>query len=137
MSVNVSGAGRAYFGRDNDGPELRYSAGGNPYMNFSIGFYQGKDKDTGYINAVVFGELAENLAGSLEDGDSVTFSGVLDHSKYTTKDGQSRTSLKVRVFECGASLRWGEVHPMRINKAGGSRPAAAKPQTFDQQEAPF
>lgn len=140
MSVNISGEGRAYFGRDNDGPELRFSAGGTAYLNFSIQFYQGKDQDKGYINAIAFNQLAENLAESLENGDSITFTGVLDHSKYETNDGQKRTSLKVRLFDAGASMRWAPVRPVRTDGGssgyggGQAAPAAAINDTL---EAPF
>lgn len=96
-------------------PEIRYTQnGGDPVANFRIGNTQRRlnrqtsqweDGATLWLRIEAWGQLAENVAASLKKGVSVAVEGNLVEDKYTDKQGQERTNMKVKATDVRISLR--------------------------------
>jgi len=89
-------------------PELRYSQGGMAILTFSVADTYGKDdkKKTTWHNVTAFGKLAENIASTINKGDSVIVMGRMEQEEFTKKDGTKGKSTKVVAEEVGVSMRW-------------------------------
>jgi single-strand DNA-binding protein len=89
------------LGRD---AELRYLPDGTPLCSFPVAVnvpvkQNGKweDGETMWFECSVFGDRAEALTGRLTKGTHVTVVGQFTATAYEAKDGQTRTSLRVRA----------------------------------------
>lgn len=67
-------------------------------------------------NAVVFGQQAENVKASLQEGDPVVVSGDL-HFQVYSKDGQRRQGTQIVASTVAPSLRYATVDVHRNPKA--------------------
>lgn len=138
MSNNITVTGK--LGKD---PELRFTPSGMAVAEFSIADTWGKDdkKKTTWHNCVAFGQLAENICGTLRKGSTAIVTGRYEQDEYTKKDGTTGKTTKVIVDECGPSLRWdiyvkdqtGAVMA-QVGTIGKQIPAASP---FEDQEDPF
>ena len=133
-------------GKDEDVSEgLRYASSGKAFLNFKVAAYGGKDKDGGakdkvYWTCVAFGDLAEHIAESCSNGDSVIVQGRVESNNWTTDDGTKRYDTQIVVFECGLSLRWDGATSHRADRDDKPAGAGPKPQAREQwnpDEAPF
>lgn len=86
--------------------EIKYSAQGNAYCNFSIATSEGvKNKEgnfenlTTWIKCLVFGKLAENCGKNLSKGSKVYIEGRLREEKWTDRDGNEKSSLLMNVSD--------------------------------------
>jgi single-strand DNA-binding protein len=138
MSNNITFTGK--LGQE---PELRFTPSGMAVAEFSVADTYGKDdkKKTTWHNCVAFGQLAENICGSLRKGYTVIVTGRYEQDEYTKKDGTKGKTVKVIVEECGPSLRWdiyvkdqSEKVMAEVGKVGRSMPA---PSPFEDDEQPF
>jgi len=77
-----------------DDPKVFYSPDGNPVTSFSLAFQAGKKK-TCWIKVVTFHKLAEVCATYLHKGARIAIAGILDQNKWTTDDGQTRSTFQV------------------------------------------
>lgn len=109
--------GTAYY-RDKE-PDLAYTANGTAYIGFSVAFYQGKDKDKGYVEVTCWDQLAENVAASVQHGDRVIVSGRLAHRKWVASSGVNMSRLSMTAFDVGLSLKF--------DTASSHRPASSGP----------
>ena len=83
-------------------PEMRYSAGGAPFLRFNVasnyrvrtpeGEWQDK---TEWVRVTVFGQRAETLAQYLHKGMRVYVEGRLEARPWTDQQGQTRAGLEV------------------------------------------
>ena len=89
-------------------PELKYAASGMAVVTFTIADTYGRDdkKKTTWHNVTAFNKLAENIAASINKGDSIVVTGRLEQEEFTKKDGTKGKSTRVIVDEAGVSLRW-------------------------------
>ena len=87
-------------------PDLRFSAGGTAYTRFTVAHSHGKDKDASFFDCTAFGDLAENLAESLEKGMRVIVEGRVKQDRWETDEGDKRSKISVQVDDVGPSLRW-------------------------------
>lgn len=89
-------------------PELRITASGMAVVDFTVATTHGKDdkKKTSWFNVVCFGKTAENVAASINKGDSVIVMGRMEQDEYTKKDGTKGKSTRLVADEVGASMRW-------------------------------
>ena len=119
-------------GRLTKDPELRYSAAGKPVTRFSVVTSRRvkdqqtgdwSDADTSFWDCVAFGQLAENVAESLEKGTAVIVTGRAAQEEWTTKEGEKRRSMKVVADEVAPSLRWATAKISRVDR---TRPAESK-----------
>ena len=130
MSTPVTLRGR--LTRD---PEMRYSNSGKAVVKFAVVTSrrvkdqqtgEWSDADTTFWDCVAFGQLAENVAESLEKGTAVIVQGNAAQEEWTTKEGEKRRSMKVTVDEVAPSLRF---HSAKVSKA-------ARSEGGSQQQAP-
>ena len=89
-------------------PELRFSAGNNAVLTFSVADNYGKDdkKKTTWHNVIVFGKVAENVANSIAKGTTVLITGRYEQEEFTKKDGTTGKATKLIADEVGVSCRW-------------------------------
>jgi single-strand DNA-binding protein len=142
MSTPVTLRGR--LTRD---PEMKFSAKGTPVAIFAVVTSKRvKDEQTGnwrdeqttFWDVVAFGQLAENVAESLEKGTAVIVTGNAYQEEWEAKDGSKRRSLKVTADEVAPSLRFASAKVNRAERQSApaaSRSAAADPWAGD--EPPF
>ena len=103
--------------------ELTFSKGGMAIGNFTVATTSGKDekKVTTWHNVTVFGDLAENTAGSVVKGTRVVIEGRLTEDKYTNKDGVEVSKMKVLADDVSISVRFGAYEP--VQPAASSDPS--------------
>lgn len=88
------------IGRLTRDPEIKYTQAGVAVANFSLAVDRkfknsSGDKETDFINIVVWRELAENCAKYLSKGKLAAVDGRLQIRPYETNDGQKRTAAEV------------------------------------------
>ncbi len=87
-------------GRLTADPELRYTPSGVPVANFRLAVdrqmkNQAGEKETDFINIVLWRQQAEFAANYLNKGRLVLIEGRLQIRNWTTQDGQRRTTAEV------------------------------------------
>ncbi len=85
-------------------PELRFTPNGIAVANFTIAVdrpfaNQQGERETDFINVIVWRKLAENVANHLNKGRLVAVQGRLQVRSYETQDGQKRTVYEVVAEE--------------------------------------
>lgn len=88
------------IGRLTAKPELRYTSTNLPTTRFSIAVNRtytssNGERETDFINVVVWRKQAENVCNYLNKGSLVAVEGRLQTSNYTDKDGNKRYSMEV------------------------------------------
>jgi single-strand DNA-binding protein len=118
------------LGRD---AELKYLNNGDPICNFSVADSQGRDKGTIWWNCTLFGKRGEALSQYLTKGQSVTVVGTITEREWTSKDGDKRKSMDVRVSEIALQGGRKDAEPQE------ERRQAPKPEPveMDDQDLPF
>lgn len=122
-------------------PELKYTASGQAYINFSIpvserkkneatGRWEDVEGATSWYRCVAFGQIAENISESCPQGTRITVQGRIKMSNWTTPEGVDRTSAEIVVDECSVDLRFATA---TVHKAERSDQSATAPA---QQAAP-
>lgn len=79
--------------------EVKYLANGDAIANFSVADSQGRDKPTIWWNCGLYGKRAESLAQYLVKGQAVTVTGTVSEREWTSKDGEKRKSMDLRVSD--------------------------------------
>jgi single-strand DNA-binding protein len=92
-------------GRD---AETRFTASGDAITSFSVALSSGYgDKITTWLNCSLFGKRGETLAQYIKKGTLLGVVGEFQARPYTTKEGDEKLSLEVRVSDvtllCGRS----------------------------------
>ena len=79
--------------------ELRFLPDSTPVLSFSVALNSGYgDKaQTDWLDCSLFGKRGESLAPILTKGIKVGVTGELSTNKYKTKEGEEKTSLRLRV----------------------------------------
>jgi len=116
-------------------PELKRDRNGKAYVRINIAANpRVRNKETGewgdgkavFMNAVAFGDLAENIASTLTKGMRVMAHGTLQTDEWEDKDTGTKKSDKSLVMEdCGPSLMFSSF------TAGGRKRADSGPQNAD------
>lgn len=81
-------------------PELRYTSSNLPFARFSVAInrtFSGKDgqRETDFINIVVWRKQAENVCNYLDKGSLVALEGRIQTGSYDDKDGNKRYTMEV------------------------------------------
>lgn len=84
------------LGRD---AEVRYTPNGDSVVSFSVGVKSGfgEKASTVWARCSMFGKRAESVAPFLTKGQLVGVSGELSVREWQDKEGQTRSSVEVRV----------------------------------------
>lgn len=81
-------------------PELRYTSSNIPYARFTVAVNrtfnnaQG-ERETDFINVVVWRRQAENVSNYLDKGSQVSIEGRIQTGSFTDKDGNKRYTTDV------------------------------------------
>lgn len=75
-------------------PKIFYSPDGNPVTSFDLAFQSSKKK-TCWIKVVTFNKLAEICGQYLHKGARIAIIGTLDQHKWTTDEGQNRSTFQI------------------------------------------
>ncbi|MFH1283276.1 MAG: single-stranded DNA-binding protein [bacterium] len=82
--------------------ELRFTPDGTPVSNFPLAVRQYRrkdDKQTLFLDMVVWGKRAEALNTYLQKGKSIIVEGRLDVSKRAAENGKTYTNVRVYVSD--------------------------------------
>ena len=95
-------------------PELRFTPSGAPVASFTIAstprhFDRQRndwvDDETLFMRSSCWRDMAENVAESLRKGMRVVAQGTLVQRSFTTREGEKRTVIEMKVTEIGPSLK--------------------------------
>lgn len=119
------------LGRD---AEMRYTPNGDAIVSFSVGVKSGFGEKalTVWPRCSLFGKRAESLAPYLVKGQLVAVNGEVSMRDWQDKEGQTRSSLEVRVNDLTLLGRRDESgsrsqEPAPRSSESGTRPAPVKP----------
>lgn len=77
-------------------PELNFIGGsGTAVAKFTVAVQRFKKDETDFINCVVFGKIAENVANFTQKGSKIGVEGSIKVGNFTDKDGNRRTSTEI------------------------------------------
>jgi single-strand DNA-binding protein len=111
--------------------ELKYLPNGDPIANFSIADNQGgRDKSAIFWNCGLYGKRAESLSQYLTKGQAVTVTGSVSEREWTSKDGEKRKSMDVRVNDVALQGGRRDAEPQQERRQAPAR----APQTFDDMD---
>ncbi|WP_186525995.1 single-stranded DNA-binding protein [Leekyejoonella antrihumi] len=120
-------------------PEPRTTKTGEPVVSFRIvvneqrydasqGTYT--DSASTFMTVTAWRSLAVNVAASLHKGEPVVVTGRLRVNKWTTQEGEARSTAEVTAYHVGHDLKFGRSsfsRPQRAAGWGGPVPAASPP----------
>ena len=124
-------------GRITAKPELRYTSSNIPYTRFSVAVNrtfsnaQG-ERETDFINVVVWRRQAENIVNYLDKGSLVSVEGRLQTGSYTDKDGNRRYTTDVAAD----SVQFLETRRQTESRAQTYQAAPTAPTPYDYEQAP-
>ena len=110
-------------------PELRYTPSNLPYTRFSIAInrtFNNRDgqRETDFINIVVWRKQAENVCNFLDKGSLVGVEGRIQSGSYDDKDGNKRYTMDVVADN---------VQFLESRSQSQSRGASVSPSPYDYQ----
>lgn len=86
------------LGRMTKDIELKKGKNDNIYGIFTLAIPRKENKEiTDFIDCIAFGKLAETIKTYTEKGNRLIVTGSLHLDKYTTQDGQNKTSCSIIV----------------------------------------
>lgn len=115
-------------------PELRYTNTGQTRLVFGVAVnrnYRDKSgewqEQTSFFNVIAWGDLGENVAGSLHKGDRVIITGRLEQRSWEAEGGEKRSVVEIVADEIGPSLRWATVELQKTERRPGGGGGGAEP----------
>ncbi len=117
-------------------PELRFTGQGRPQATFSIAVNRRRlnqqtqdwEESTSFFEVVCWGDLADNVANSLDKGSRAIVFGRLEQRSWETPEGERRSKIQVIAEEVGPSLRWATAEVHRTERRTGQlRPVTNEP----------
>jgi len=114
--------------------EVKYLPNGDPIANFSIADNQGgRDKPAIFWNCGLYGKRAESLAQYLTKGQAVTVTGSVSEREWTSKDGEKRKTMDVRVNDVALQGGRRDAEPREERQ----QPAKPAPIDMSDDDLPF
>jgi single-strand DNA-binding protein len=77
------------------------------------------EERTSFFNVVTWGNLAENVASSLQKGMRVLVTGRLEQRSWETEQGEKRSVVEIVADEVGPSLLFATASVTRVERSGG------------------
>jgi single-strand DNA-binding protein len=95
-------------------PELRFGSDGKPWLTCRVACADSvrdangnwTDGPTTFIEVIAFGKPAEHFAESVSRGDQVVVVGTLEQNDYETREGEKRTTYRVKARSLAVSTRF-------------------------------
>lgn len=112
-------------GNVTEDPELRFTPSGRQVANFTVAVNRRfknnegawDDRLDGFFRCNVWGEMAENVAETLQKGTRVVLTGRLEQRSWDDKEGNKRSAVEVQIDEIGPSLRWAVAQVQKSQKS--------------------
>lgn len=127
-------------------PETRYTASGMAVASFSLATStktKEKEEITMWHSCVAFGKLAEIVQQYVSKGSKLYLEGAIQYQQWD-KDGEKRYATKIVVNDLsmlspppGSDNQSSNHGRQKASGNGTSRPKAALPNDFDDDEIPF
>lgn len=114
-------------------PRLRFTTAGKAVAGFGVavnrrwqtnGEWQ---EHVSFFDVTAWGDLAENVAASLDKGTRVVVTGRLQQRSYDGKDGEKRTAVELVADAIGPDLRFATATVERIERESLSASRSAPP----------
>jgi single-strand DNA-binding protein len=131
-------------------PELRFTASGKANSSFGIAVNrrwknqqtQEFEEQVSFFNVVTWGQMAENVAESIQKGTRVVVAGRLEQRSWETPAGDKRSVIDVVADAIGPDLTYATAQVIRNERTDAGAPkkqAPAAPATggYDYDEEPF
>ena len=136
------------IGRTGRDPELRFTESGLAMTRLSVASNRRKKKgdewedETTWYDVTAFGDLAENIAESVNKGDEIIAEGYVQQPKaFVKKDGETGVSLPFVAQNFGISLRWSVLQSKPSSRGNGQSRVPQQQQrskpAYDASEDPF
>lgn len=113
--------------------EVKYLPNGDAIANFSVADSQGRDKPTIWWNCGLYGKRAESLSQYLTKGQAVTVTGTVSEREWTSKDGEKRKSMDVRVNDVALQGGRRDAEPQQERRQA----PAPQQSSIDDDDIPF
>jgi single-strand DNA-binding protein len=117
-------------------PELAYNSAGLPVCKFTVSTHHKQNRDsepvTTWHNIVVFGDMAENCAETLQKGYRVVVMGRWENRKYEKKDGTTGYAQSIIAEDVAVNLRF---HVCEVGRRGKTQQTTQNEPMTD--EEPF
>ncbi len=139
-------------------PELRFTPSGQAVANFGLAVnrrWQNRqtqewEEAVSFFDITCWGQLAENVAESIQKGTRVVVDGRLDQRSWETEQGDKRSKVEIVADEVAPSLRWATASVTKNERrdggggdfgggggGGGARPVPNEPPAGYDDEEPF
>lgn len=126
-------------------PEQRTTKAGDPMVTFRLvvneqrydstrGTYE--DLACSFLSVSAFRGLAVNLAASVHKGQPVVVTGRLRVGRWTTGEGEVRTSPEVTAYHVGHDLKFGQSSFSKPQRSAGYAEAGSAPAPSGPSEGP-
>lgn len=130
------------IGRLTKDVELKYTPQGSPVANITVAvdrYSKNGDKTADFINVVVWGKSAENLAQYKNKGDQIAVEGSLRTRSYEAQDGSKRyvTEVLAQRVEYIGSRGGGGGAPANQAPAPQQSNQYGTPVSFEDEDLPF
>jgi|KBSMisStaDraftv2_1062788.scaffolds.fasta_scaffold178733_5 single-strand DNA-binding protein len=119
-------------------PELRFTATGRAVCNIGVAVANRFQQDgewkesTDFFNVVIWGQLGENVAGSLAKGNRVAVTGRMSYRTYETEHGDKRSVMEVIASDVAVSLRFAIVRDIEKVVGRNAGTTATRPEPADE-----
>lgn len=117
------------IGNITEDPELRFTPSGKPVANFTVAVNsrineggEWKDRLEGFFRCNAWGDMAENVAESLNKGARVVVAGKVQQRTWEDNDGNKRSSFEIAVTDVGPSLKWATATVTKANRKPAPNP---------------
>lgn len=139
-------------------PELRFTPSGQAVASFGVAVnrrWQNRqtnewEEAVSFFDITCWGQLAENVAESVQKGTRVVVDGRLDQRSWETEQGDKRSKVEIVADEVAPSLRWATAQITKNERrdggdgpgsgggsGGGTRPVPNEPPAGYDDEEPF
>ena len=134
-------------------PELRFLNSGQAAVRVSVAVnrrWQNRqtqewEERVSYFEVVGYGQMAENVANSVQKGTRVVVTGRLEQRSWETENGEKRSVVEINADEIAPSLRFATAVVTKTPRAeGGFQPSDRstsavrnEPSTYAFDEEPF
>lgn len=127
----------AVVGNATKDADLRFTPGGAAVATFGVAVNRrwkakGSDEwseEVSFFNVTCWGQLAENVAESVQKGMRVMVEGRLEQRTWETESGDKRSSIEIVADEVAPSLRWATATVVRNDRPDSATSRSSAPQT--------
>lgn len=109
-------------------PELKFLNSGQAAVRLSVAVnrrWQNRttkefEEKVSYFEVAAYGDLAENVANSIQKGNRVIVSGRLEQRSWENEAGEKKSIVEIQADEISPSLKWATAVVTRTPKKDGS-----------------